>query len=220
MRTDLLEGKKAVLFDLDGTLVDSMWIWGAIDIEFLGRYGHACPPDLEKAVAGMSFSDTARYFKERFQLPLSLKEIKACWTEMAVGKYRKEVPLKPGAGEFLEYCRQNGIATGIATSNGREIVDAVIEALRLGPYLNEVATACEVAAGKPEPDIYLEVARRLKVDPEACLVFEDIPEGILAGKRAGMTVIAMADRFSEDMEKEKRDLADGFISDYRELLSR
>ena len=118
------------------------------------------------------------------------------------------------------YCRQNGIATGIATSNGREIVDAVIEALRLGPYLNEVATACEVAAGKPEPDIYLEVARRLKVNPEACLVFEDIPEGILAGKRAGMTVIAMADRFSEDMEKEKRDLADGFISDYRELLSR
>ena len=96
----------------------------------------------------------------------------------------------------------------------------MIEALRLGPYLNEVATACEVAAGKPEPDIYLEVARRLKVDPEACLVFEDIPEGILAGKRAGMTVIAMADRFSEDMEKEKRDLADGFISDYRELLSR
>ena len=81
-----------------------------------------------------------------------------------------------------------------------------------------MATACEVAAGKPEPDIYLEVARRLKVDPEACLVFEDIPEGILAGKRAGMTVIAMADRFSEDMEKEKRDLADGFISDYRELL--
>ena len=211
---------KGVIFDLDGTLVDSMWMWKAIDIEYLGKRGLDCPEDLQKKIEGMSFSETAVYFKERFQLPLSLEEIKACWTEMAVGKYRKEVPLKPGAGEFLEYCRQNGIATGIATSNGREIVDAVIEALRLGPYLNEVATACEVAAGKPEPDIYLEVARRLKVDPEACLVFEDIPEGILAGKRAGMTVIAMADRFSEDMEKEKRDLADGFISDYRELLSR
>ena len=107
-------------------------------MEFLGRYGYSCPADLEKAVAGMSFSETAGYFKERFSLPLSLEEIKSCWIQMAIGKYRNEVPLKPGALEFLKYCKQNGILTGIATSNSREIVDAVIEALGIDVYKRQL----------------------------------------------------------------------------------
>lgn len=216
---ELLDGKKAALFDLDGTLVDSMWMWKEIDIEFLGRYGFECPPDLQKAIEGMSFSETAVYFKERFRLPLTLDEIKDCWIEMSIDKYRNEVPLKPGVREFLCFCREKGIRTGIATSNGRDMVEAVIESLGIGEYPDVVTTACEVPAGKPEPDIYLEVASRLGTEPADCLVFEDVPAGILAGKRAGMQVIAVADEFSRLMEDEKRELADGFISDYRELLS-
>lgn len=215
---ELLNGKKAALFDLDGTLVDSMWMWKQIDIEFLGRFGYDCPPDLQKAIEGMSFSETAVYFKKRFSLPMTLDEIKSCWTDMAADKYRYEVPLKPGAADFLRFCKRNGLRTGIATSNGRDIVDAVIEALGLDEFFDVIATACEVPAGKPEPDIYLEVARRLKTDPAECLVFEDVPAGITAGKRAGMTVIAVEDDFSRLMEAEKRELADGFIRDYSELL--
>ena len=218
MIKDFLKNKKAVLFDLDGTLVDSMWMWPQIDVEFLGRFGHDCPRDLERAVEGMSFSETAAYFKERFSLPMTLEEIKECWSQMAMDKYRTQVPLKPGALEFLRHCREQGIAAGIATSNGRPIVDAVIEALQIGEYFQEVATACEVARGKPEPDIYLEVARRLQVAPEDCLVFEDIPAGILAGKRAGMTVLAVEDDFSRELSGEKKALADGYICDYSELL--
>ena len=199
MIKDFLKNKKAVLFDLDGTLVDSMWMWPQIDVEFLGRFGYDCPGDLERAVEGMSFSETAAYFKERFSLPMTLEEIKECWSQMAMDKYRTQVPLKPGALEFLRYCKDQGIATGIATSNGRPIVDAVIEALQIGEYFQEVATACEVEKGKPEPDIYLEVARRLQVAPEDCLVFEDVPAGILAGKRAGMTVLAVEDDFSREL---------------------
>ena len=101
-RTHILDGISAVLFDLDGTLVDSMWMWEAIDVEYLGRYGLECPSDLQKAIEGMSFSETAVYFKERFNLPDSIEEIKQAWVEMSLEKYQKEVPVKPGVREFLE----------------------------------------------------------------------------------------------------------------------
>ena len=217
MIKELFADKKAVLFDLDGTLVDSMWMWKQIDIEFLEKFGLSCPDDLQKEIEGMSFSETAVYFKERFDIPWSLDEIRACWVQMSIDKYRYEVPMKSGALEFLKYCKEHDIRTGIATSNGREMVDAVVESLHLGDYLDVITTACEVKAGKPEPDIYIEVARRLKVNPQDCIVFEDIPAGILAGKRAGMTVIAIEDDFSKWMKDEKISLSDGFIDSYIEL---
>ena len=218
MMKQLLQDKKAVLFDLDGTLVDSMWMWKQIDIEFLGRFGYDLPVNLQKEIEGMSFSETAVYFKENFKIPLSLDEIKDCWTQMAFDKYRNEVPLKRGVPEFLHFCKEHGIKMGIATSNGRDLVNVVIDSLKIGAYFQEIVTACEVKAGKPEPDIYLEVSNRLAVEPKDCLVFEDIPAGILAGKRAGMTVIAIEDDFSKEMKEEKCSLADGFIDNYFELL--
>ena len=214
----LLDNMKAVIFDLDGTLVDSMWMWHAIDVEFLGEYGYECPEDLHRVIEGMSFSETAVYFKERFLLPLSLEEIKDVWTRMSIDKYRYEVPLKPGAREFLELIKKKNIKCGIATSNGRELVDTVLHSLGIEGYFQAVTTACEVKAGKPEPDIYLYVAGQLGVEPADCLVFEDIPAGILAGKRAGMKVCAVEDEFSRLLKKEKMDLADGFIEDYFQIL--
>lgn len=213
-----LKYKKAVIFDLDGTLVDSMWMWKSIDVEYLGRYGYSCPDDLPKEIEGMSFSETAAYFKERFRLPGTVEEIKQAWTDMAMETYKTQVPLKPGAQAFLDYMTGRGVKAGIATSNGRAIVDAVLDALKIRPYFQVVATACEVAAGKPAPDIYLNVAGRLGVEPEECLVFEDVPAGIQAGKSAGMTVCAVADEFSRHMQREKAELADYYINDYYDML--
>ncbi len=214
----MLEGKRAFLFDLDGTVVDSMWMWKAIDIEFLGRYGYDCPDDLQKAIEGMSFSETAVYFKERFSLPLELAEIKGISTEMSYEKYREQVPPKPGVREFLTWARKQKIPCGIATSNGRELVDVVLSSLKLGEYFQQVTTACQVKQGKPAPDIYQKVASDLGASPEHCLVFEDVPAGILAGKRAGMTVCAIEDAFSASMRREKEKLADYYIESYFELL--
>ena len=154
---------EAVIFDLDGSMVDSMWIWRAIDIEYLGRFGIELPENLQACIEGMSFSETAAYFKERFRLPDDLETIKADWNRMAWDKYAHEVPLKEGVVELLEYCAGHGIKTGIATSNSRELVENVIRAHDLNSYFDCIITGCEVAKGKPSPDIYLAVAQKERI---------------------------------------------------------
>lgn len=214
----MLKNINAVIFDLDGTLVDSMWMWKAIDVEYLSRFGIDLPKNLQREIEGMSFSETAVYFKERFLLEPSVEEIKDAWNEMAYEKYTNEVPLKQGALKFLQYLKENNIKTGIATSNSRELASAVLKGLDVEQYFDAVHTSCEVAKGKPSPDIYLYVAKKLSVEPENCLVFEDIPQGILAGKNANMKVCAVWDEFSVPIEEEKKRLADYFIKSFDEVI--
>ncbi|HIX16353.1 MAG TPA: HAD family phosphatase [Candidatus Hungatella pullicola] len=214
----MLDHIRTVIFDLDGTLVDSMWMWPSIDQEFLNKRNLECPPTIGKEIEGMSFTETAIYFRQRFSLWETVEEIKEIWTEMSLEKYRTQVPLKPGAGQFLQFLKDSSISAGIATSNGRVMVDAVLETLNIRNYFQSVVTGCEVAAGKPAPDIYLKVASELNTEPDKCLVFEDVPAGILAGRRAGMKVCAIEDPFSAPMREEKRQLADYYIQDYWEIL--
>lgn len=209
---------KAVLFDLDGTLVDSMWMWRQIDIEYLERFGCEPPKRLQKDIEGMSFTETAVYFKKTFNLPRSLDEIKSDWNEMAMEKYQTKVDFKHGAKEFLKKLKEHGIKTAICTSNSRQLVEAAADALGMRSYIDFIITACDVEKGKPSPDIYLKAAEELEVKPEQCVVFEDIPAGIQAGKAAGMRVIAIEDDFSKDMKEEKMALADRFIETYYELM--
>lgn len=207
----MLQEIDAVIFDLDGTLVDSMWMWRSIDIEYLARFGIELPEDLQKIIEGMSFSETAYYFKERFDLPDSIDQIKSDWNQMAWEKYMNEVPLKEGVIELLTYLRQNNIPAGIATSNSRELVELIIEKHGMNEYFTSIRTSCEVAKGKPSPDIYLLVAKDLGVEPSRCLVFEDILQGIMAGKNANMKVCAVYDKYSESEQEEKIKLADYFV---------
>ncbi len=209
---------KAVIFDLDGSMVDSMWIWRAIDIEYLGRFGIALPDKLQADIEGMSFSETAAYFKKRFALPDDLEKIKADWNGMAWKKYEQEVPLKKGVKELLDYCKAQNIFLGIATSNSRHLVETVIQAQHLESYFDCIMTACEVEKGKPAPDIYLAVAETLRVDPADCLVFEDIVPGIQAGLNAGMRVCAVYDQYSAYQDEEKRRLADYYTYEFKELM--
>lgn len=213
----VLENIDAVIFDLDGSLVDSMWLWHRIDQEYLGRFGIDVPPDLQPQIEGMSFSETAAYFKERFHIPDSEEKMKADWNRMAWDMYEKEVPLKRGVQEFLDFCRVKTLRLGIATSNSRELVGNIVQVHGLETYFTSIITGCDAGKGKPAPDIYLMAAKELGVKPENCLVFEDIIPGIQAGKAAGMRVCAVEDEYSAYQRDEKRRLADYYIDDYYEI---
>lgn len=214
----LPEGVTALLFDMDGTLIDSMWMWDAIDIEFLDRYGLTMPPTLKKDIEGYGFHETAIYFKEHFPIPDTVEEIMDCWNEMAHEKYLHEVPLKEGVLEFLQQARAQGLKMGIATSNSRQLTEAVLNALHITEYFDCVLTSHEVQHGKPAPDIYIRLAQELNTAPEHCLVFEDVPAGILAGHRAGMRAWAVEDTWSAHMRTEKYEQADDYIESFEQLV--
>lgn len=213
----MLNQIKAVIFDLDGTLVDSMGLWKDIDIEFLSARGIAYQDNLQEMIEGMSFTETAVFFQEYYHLKETVDELKAIWNHMAEEKYRHEVLPKPGALEFLEYLKQRGIKMGIATSNSKELVDAVNEAWHFDNYMDCIVTACSVKKGKPAPDVYLEAARQLGINPKDCLVFEDIVKGIESGKNAGMKVCAVEDSYSALQREEKKKCSDYYINTYDDI---
>lgn len=123
---------------------------------------------------------------------------------MAWDKYMNEVPLKDGVGEYLDWCLSKNIRLGIATSNSRELVNSIARVHGLEHVFQCIMTSCDVGRGKPAPDIYLAVAGQLGIPPRACLVFEDIIPGILAGKAAGMKVCAVEDAYSLEQAEEKK----------------
>ncbi|PHV69722.1 HAD family hydrolase [Sporanaerobium hydrogeniformans] len=209
---------EAVIFDLDGTLIDSMWVWEKIDEGFLSELDLEVPKNMDKLLEGKSFTETAMYFKERFELEMSVEAIKERWNEMAWEFYTQKVPLKEGAKDFLVWLKKKNIKIGIATSNSIELVEAVLKALNIRDYFSQIRTSCEVGRGKPFPDIYLKVAEDLKVEPDKCLIFEDIPNGLRAGKAAGMTAWGIFDNQTEEMQAEMKEIADHFVIDYYEVI--
>lgn len=214
----MLKEIDAVIFDIDGTLIDSMWVWTDIDEKFYEKYNLVEPENFHKGMEGKSYSETAQYFLECFPtLTQTCEELMEEWDDMAFEIYTKQVPLKKGAYDFICYLKEQGVKLGIATSNCRKLAEGTLEHNKILRLMDAVWTSDEAKAGKPAPDVYLKVADSLGVNPERCLVFEDVPNGILAGKNAGMKVCTIYDRFSEDQDDEKRRLADYYIQDYDDI---
>ena len=136
---------------------------------------------------------------------------------MAWDKYAHEVKPKPGAVSFLRAIRKKGLRVGIASSNSRDLILACLEGNGIADCFDCIVTSCDVAKGKPAPDVYLKAAELLGVEPETCLVFEDVPMGILSGKNAGMRVCAVEDGYSGGQTEKIKELADGYIVSYDEI---
>jgi len=208
----------AVIFDLDGTLVDSMWIWEQIDIDYLKEKGHDLPEDLQKDIEGCSFTETAQYFKDRFNIEDDIETIKKRWIEMSKDFYADKIVLKKGIQELLDLLKEKNIKMGIATSNSRELAESVLINNKIDDYFEVLVTSCDVKKGKPEPDVFLKAAELMDVSPKVCLVFEDTHAGVLAGKAAGMDVIAIYDALSEEYMEEIKEAADHYLMCYSELV--
>lgn len=215
----MLQNIKAVIFDVDGTLVDSMWIWRQVDIEFLSRRGIELPEDLQKDIEGLSYTGTAEYFKERFNLPESVEEIKAEWNDMADDFYSNKIDLKEGVREILELFKEKGLKIGIATSNSRDLVNTMLLRHKIQKYFDGIRTSCEVPRSKPYPDVYLQAAKDLDVEPETCLVFEDTVAGATAAKSAGMRLVVIYDEFSAESQEHLKQISDLYVMNYQEFLS-
>ena len=217
----MLKDIDAIIFDIDGTLIDSMWIWTNIDDLFLSKYNLTEPENFHEGMEGKSYSETAQYFLDIFpELTHTRQELEDEWNQMAFDVYTKEIELKKGAYEFIKKMRIEGKKLGIATSNNRELAEGTLANNKVLEFFDSIWTSDEAQAGKPAPDVYLRVAESLGVAPEHCLVFEDVPKGILAGKNAGMKVCAVEDPFSKPQEALKRELADYYIQDFDDILNK
>lgn len=209
---------KGVIFDLDGTLIDSMWVWDQIDIEYLSEKNLEVPKNLNDEIGHLSFNQVAVYFKERFKLKDSLDEIKQRWNDMAYYHYSTDIKLKEGVVEFLKFLKESNIKIGLATSNSHDLLEVVLKNNNIYDYFDAITITDEVSVGKHEPDVYLLAAKKLNLSPSECLVFEDIVQAIKGAKKAEMKVIGVADSRNLDDRDEIISLTDKFITNFNEMI--
>lgn len=205
---------KAYVFDLDGTLLDSMQLWERIDIDFLTGRGFDVPPDYINTIASRSFPEAAAYTIERFRLPDSVEDLLAEWNEMAAYAYGHTVPMKRGAKEYLDALRARGAKLAVATSLPEALYVPALEHHDIERYFDVVCSTDEVAYGKTRPDVYLLTARKLGVPPGECILFEDILHAVQSGKAAGMTVYGVYDEASRSDWDAIGRMADGVFRDF------
>jgi HAD superfamily hydrolase (TIGR01509 family) len=181
---------EAVIFDLDGVLVQSEELWDAARRELAADAGIEWPEGATDAMMGMSSREWSKYVHEEVGVPDSPEEINRKVLERVEARYRSDLPWIAGAREAVERMGAR-FPLGLATSSNREIIDLVVEAGGFEDLIRVTVSSEEVERGKPAPDVYLEAARRMEVDPERAAAIEDSTNGLLAAAAAGMRVIAI-----------------------------
>ncbi|HEY8892667.1 MAG TPA: HAD family phosphatase [Clostridium sp.] len=215
----MLTNIKAVIFDLDGTLIDSMWVWNKIDEDYFKNRNMDLPIGLKNQIEHLSFDETASYFKKTFSLLDTVEEIKKEWNDIAYVEYLNNVKLKPGVVKFLSLLKTLNIKIGLATSNTHSLIDAVLHANGIYHYFDCITLTDEVSRGKNFPDVYLLAAKKLGIKPEECIVFEDILPAVKGAKAAGMKVVGVYDDFSKEQKEDIINQADHYIIGYNELTT-
>ena len=209
---------KAVIFDLDGTLIDSMGIWAQIDEEYLKHFGLSVPENIQEEITHLTLTETAIYFKEKFNIKDKIEDIISTWHSMALHHYSNTIKLKDNVLPFLNKLKNNGVKIALATSNSVALLEATLKNNGIYHYFDAISTTEEVKKSKDNPDIYLLSAKKLNIHPKECLVFEDIVQAVKGAKLAGMTVYSIYDKSSENQKDQLIKISDRYILNYGELL--
>ncbi len=196
---------KAIIFDLDGTLLDSMYVWQYVDEEFLRRRNIAVPDDYGYECARRSFYETAVYTRERFKLSETPEELMQEWTDLARYEYKENVKLKSGAKQMILNAKEMGLKIAVCTSLTDELYTPTLTRNGIIDMFSVIVSAAQYGKGKQFPDIYLHTADLLGIPPQCCAMADDVWASLKAAKEAGMYTIGVTEpRTAEDDELMKK----------------
>ena len=181
---------EAVVFDLDGVILQTEEVWDEVREELARERGGRYDERAQRAMMGMSSREWSRFMHDELGVPDPPEEISAEVVRRMIARYRERLPLIPGAREAVERLASPW-PLAVASSSNRELIDAALELSGLAPFFRVTVSSEEVARGKPAPDVYLEAARQLEVEAGRCAAVEDSHNGIRSARAAGMRVIAI-----------------------------
>lgn len=207
---------KGAIFDVDGTLLDSMFIWETIGDTYLRSVGYLPKENLNETFKDMSLYQAACYYISEYGVTLSVDEIMEGVNSMIKDYYFNDVGLKPYVADFLQSLDNKGIKMCIATATDRDFVEAALERCKIREYFSEIFTCSSVGYGKDEPIIYRKAADHLKFSKSETLVFEDALYALKTVKKDGFNAVAVFDKY-EKKQSEVMAISDYFISDFSDV---
>lgn len=181
---------EAVVFDLDGVIIDTEHVWDAVRERLTLDWGGTYTPEAQRAMMGMSSTEWSSYMHKELGLRQSPEEINAEVVRRMLARYHEDLPLVPGAVAAVDRLAAADLRLAVASSSNRPLIDAVLAEAEIAPAFSATVSSEEVPRGKPAPDVYLEAARRLGVAPERCAAVEDSSNGLRSAHAAGMRVLA------------------------------
>ncbi|GAA0124385.1 HAD family phosphatase [Clostridium sp. CTA-19] len=206
---------KAAIFDLDGTVLNSMDVWEKIDIDFLAKRNLNVPDGYINEICSRSFLEAANYTINLFNLNEKADDIINEWNDMAIHEYSNNVKLKPYAKEYIIYLKEIGIKLSVATGLPTALFEPALKNNGIYDLFDAICSTDEVERGKEYPDIFLLCAKRMKVNPRDCIVFEDVLPAIISSKRAGMKVFGVHDKYSEMYKIDIKKIANGYLYNFK-----
>jgi HAD superfamily hydrolase (TIGR01509 family) len=207
---------RGAIFDVDGTILDSMPIWNNLGIRYLDKHAIKAEENLGEILFQMTMDEAAVYMKERYHLYQTVDEIVQGVLGIVEDFYRYEVGLKPGVDTYLSSLNQKGVPMILATSGDKELATAALTRLGVMGYFQTILTVSDYGTSKHEPDIYRKAAELLQVQPDECVVFEDVFYALETAKAAGFLCAGVKDDASADDWGKIRSIVDYWIEDFTE----